>query len=556
MAQLTNLFIQHFFLFEKVAIAPQKGLNIITGESGAGKTLFLDSIALLMGGRLDAKLAAGLKQKAVLEATYDCAGNIAIMQILNNNDLDEEPQLIIRREIMPNGKNRCFVNDTPVSVQVLKDLSLLLTEIHSQHETGFIKEKNYQLNLLDNYAQSIPLRNQFAAQKSTCDALSNQLLSLQNQKNNALKEQDYLSYLLQEIQVLNLQHEDEETLLEQEFSALSNANEIESLSQAIYYGIIESEQSMDSTLSDLQHMLKQLSSLTPIFKDEFERLQSARLELKEVANDVQSKADKIQGNPEKLAEISEKLSQIQHVKYKHQLNSVAEIMALQTKLTTQLDGFESIESSIIETQEKLSVAEKELGVLAENLAKIRAKAAPKLAGEIMDMLKKLEIPHANFEVQLTMQDREQWNAMGCQNLQFLFSANPGIKPQDIAAVASGGELSRLMLCFKSLGGNTQMLSIFDEIDTGVSGEVAMKMGAMIHSMATQNQLLVITHLPQVASKAHAHFLIKKNVDANPIHSEILPLDNNAKVMEIARLLSGKNPGEKAVLNAQELLGLN
>jgi DNA repair protein RecN (Recombination protein N) len=174
----------------------------------------------------------------------------------------------------------------------------------------------------------------------------------------------------------------------------------------------------------------------------------------------------------------------------------------------------------------------------------------------MEMLKKLEIPHANFEVQLTMQDREQWNAMGCQNLQFLFSANPGIKPQDIAAVASGGELSRLMLCFKSLGGNTQMLSIFDEIDTGVSGEVAMKMGAMIHSMATLNQLLVITHLPQVASKAHAHFLIKKNVDANPIHSEILPLDNNAKVMEIARLLSGKNPGEKAVLNAQELLGLN
>lgn len=555
---LKKLNYTNFLLFNSLDFNPQSGLNILTGESGTGKSLFLQGLHLLFGERMDNKLASALKNKAVLEAEFEVEGNELLKKFFNEQDLDFSDNILIRREILTNGKNRCFVNDTPVSQQVLKDLSVFLAEIHSQHDTFFIKRNEFQIGLLDTFANSTSLLEEYEKLFSKQKRLTKKLLELQLQKKELNKEQDYRGYLLQELQAANIQDLAEEESLEAEQKLLSNAAEIIQESEGLIHLLESEDVGFEVLASKAKNSLKNLNSLSEDFSVYLQQFESAWMELKEVLKDVSRKSENISIDPERLEEVNQRLEVFQQLKRKHQVLSLSELLEIQKTLEKELLSSEDIEKAIENLEREIADTEKQLNNAADKLKIQRIKEGPKLEKQIIQMLSELEIPHAKFSVVFEDLTRNEWNKLGSQNITFMFSANPGIMPQSLQNVASGGELSRLMLCFKSIlaKNNQKIMLVFDEIDTGVSGEVAKKMGKMIADMGKDSQLIVITHLAQVASQGTSHFLMKKNSNQEEYVSEISLLNLEERKMEIARLLSGKVPGEKAMLNAQELLEEN
>lgn len=553
MTVLKKLTYKNFFLFNHLDFEPSTGLNIITGESGAGKSLFLEGVNLLIGARLDSSLVAGLKDKAILEGIFEIGDNIAIREFLQENELDVNSELIIRREIATAGKSRCFVNDTPVSVQILKELGETLCEVHSQHKTTFIKSNSYQIDLLDNYAKTFETRIAFKETYNEVKKTQTILAELKQKQANAVKEQDFQKYLLDELIKANIADIEEEKALEDEQKILSNASEIMNLSEAIGYGVDGGEQSVESMISEIRNQFKSLSQISQTFADDFKRFESAWLELKEVAKDVGRKGGRIQVDPQRLLETEERLSLFQNLKRKHNAMSLQELIDMRDSLESNLQNFASLETEIMNYESKLQKLDYKLLQLASELSSGRKKHAGELASKVVATLKELEIPSASFEIHIESLDRNNWTVLGGDKISFLFSANAGVAMQSLENVASGGELSRLMLSFKSISDGEDYLTIFDEIDTGVSGETAMKVGSLISKMGKHTQTLVITHLPQVASKGDSHFCIHKITDKENSMSVLTKLSGEKRILEIARLLSGKTPGEKAIKNAEELL---
>jgi len=503
---------------------------------------------------LDGNLSTGLTDKAILEAVYNVKSNPLIKEFLLSNDLDEGEDLIIRREILTNGKNRCFVNDSPVNLQVLKDLGNILTEVHSQHETSFIKSNAYQVDLLDSFAKSQDLKEEFKDVFTQIKKLETQLVQLETKQANAIKEQDYFNFLLEELSQASLSEDSEEEDLEQEQTLLANATEIVGLTESIGYAVEGTEHSLDNYVSEIRAKLKSLSQISQVFEEEQNRFESAWIELKEVAKDVARKGSQITVDPQRLQEVDERISLLQNLKRKHNASTIQELKVIEKELAEKMMGFASLENSIDECKKQLANLEIQLKNIADNLSNQRKKSAEILASKVVLILSELEIPSAVFKVMIEKQSREYWNATGPDKVVFLFSANLGIEPQALESVASGGELSRLMLAFKAIADLNNFLTVFDEIDSGVSGEVAMRVGALIQQMGVKSQMLVITHLPQVASKGQSHFVIRKESMQNKSGSNIWNLKGNDRILEVARLLSGKIPGEKAIKNAEELLG--
>jgi DNA repair protein RecN (Recombination protein N) len=555
---LKKLNYTNFLLFNSLDFNPHTGLNILTGESGTGKSLFLQGLHLLFGERLDNKLASALKNKAVLEAEFEVEENELLKSFFKEEDLDFSDSILIRREILTNGKNRCFVNDTPVSQQILKDLSVFLAEIHSQHDTFFIKKNEFQISLLDAFANSSLLLNSYEGLHLKQKNLTKKLSELQSQKKEINKEQDYRAYLLQELQAANIQDLAEEENLEAEQKLLSNASEIIQESEGLIHLLESEDMGLEVSATKAKNSLRTLSSLSDDYSLYLKQFESAWIELKEVLKDVSRKSENISIDPERLEEVNQRLEIFQQLKRKHQVLSLEELLHIQKNLEKELVSSEDLEKAIGNIEKEIAETEKLLIHAAEELKLKRMKEGPDLEKQIIQMLSELEIPHAKFSVVFEDLSRNEWNKLGSQNISFLFSANPGIIPQSLQNVASGGELSRLMLCFKSILAkhNQKTMLVFDEIDTGVSGEVAKKMGKMIADMGKDSQLIVITHLAQVASQGSSHFLMKKNSNQEEYVSEISLLNKEERKLEIARLLSGKVPGEKALLNAQELLEEN
>jgi len=555
---LKKLNYTNFLLFNSLDFNPNTGLNILTGESGTGKSLFLQGLHLLFGERLDNKLASALKNKAVLEAEFEVEENELLKSFFKEEDLDFSDSILIRREILTNGKNRCFVNDTPVSQQILKDLSVFLAEIHSQHDTFFIKKNEFQISLLDAFANSSLLLNSYEGLHLKQKNLTKKLSELQSQKKEINKEQDYRAYLLQELQAANIQDLAEEENLEAEQQILANASDIIQESEGLTHLLESEEMGIEMLANKAKINLKNLSTLSSDYAVYLQHFESAWIELKEVLKDVSRKSENISIDPERLEEVNQRLEIFQQLKRKHQVLSLEELLHIQKNLEKELVSSEDLEKAIGNIEKEIAETEKLLIRAAEELKLKRMKEGPELEKQIIQMLSELEIPHAKFSVLLEDLSRNEWNKLGSQNISFMFSANPGIMPQSLQNVASGGELSRLMLCFKSILAkhNQKTMLVFDEIDTGVSGEVAKKMGKMIADMGKDSQLIVITHLAQVASQGSSHFLMKKNSNQEEYVSEISLLNKEERKLEIARLLSGKVPGEKALLNAQELLEEN
>jgi DNA repair protein RecN (Recombination protein N) len=555
---LKNLNYTNFLLFDSLDFKPHSGLNILTGESGTGKSLFLQGLHLLFGDRLDNKLASALKNKAILEAEFEVEENDLLIRFFQQEDLDFSDSVLVRREIMPNGKNRCFINDTPVSQQVLKELSVYLAEIHSQHDTFFIKENKFQVGLLDAFAKSTILIEEYQQLYVKQKSLIKKLKELQIQKNELNKEQDYRTYLLDELRSANIQDTEEEVQLEAEQQILANASDIIQESEGLTHLLESEEMGIEMLANKAKINLKNLSTLSSDYAVYLQQFESAWIELKEILKDVTRKSENVSIDPERLEEVNQRLETFQQLKRKHQVLSLAELKGILSALEKELHSSEDLEKTIQDIELEINATEVLLTNAAEKLKSKRMEEGPNLEDKIVQMLSELEIPHAKFSVVFEDLKREDWNTIGSQNISFMFSANPGIIPQLLQNVASGGELSRLMLCFKSIlaKNNQKVMLVFDEIDTGVSGEVAKKMGKMIADMGTDSQLIVITHLPQVASKGSSHFLMRKNNTQEEYVSEICALSKIERQKEIARLLSGKVPGEKAMLNAIELLEEN
>ena len=549
---LQKLNIQNFAIIRQVEVNLAGGLNIFTGETGAGKSIILDAIDLVLGARADIKgLESSSQDKTIIEAEF-LLDKKKFEPLFVQLDVDFDPSTIVRREILPNGKSRSFINDTPVSLQQLRMLTSQLVSMHSQHENTELTERWFQFNLLDAYARIKPELADYKASYKLHRKNEQRMKELLEQQQQLMKEKDYLEFLLGEFEAVNLQ-EGEEEKLEAELNLLSNAESIVQVSSWIVEAVQEGESSVVEILTRIRNRLKQLENVNNRTKELSTRLQSSLIELKDIAAEAADLKSSVTADESRMDEINSRLNTIQGLKRKHGANGIAELLREYEKIAQKHSEIGNIDEEINTLRKSNEALSQALTKTANQLHDKRVKAAAKLKSELETLLKALEMPNAvvNFELSET----DQLDEYGKTELRLLFTANLGMTPQLLSKVASGGELGRLALCIRSIEAANASLSvlIFDEIDTGVSGKVASTMGRMFKQIATHHQVIAITHLPQVAAYGDEHFMVGKKEEDNRTVSYVRQLDRDERVEELAKMLSGNKATEHARKNALELL---
>ena len=550
---LKRLQIKNYALLEEVQIAFDKSLTVITGETGAGKSIMLGALGLVLGERADVNVLRDKQKKCIVEASF-LIEPYSLSSFFSEQGLDYETETIIRREIAPDGKSRAFVNDSPVTLQVLKQLAQYLIDVHSQHETLLLNQASFRFNLVDAFANCLEDRKQYLIAFSELKEKEKKLQALQELELQAKKDFDYYSFQFQELEQSNLR-EGQLVALEQAYDTLNNAEFIKQNLLKASIGLDGGEENIISQLLAIKSTLSPLVRYGETYKTLLDRVQSIYLELKDVATETDALNDHIIFDQQKLEETTGQLDLLNRLLKKHGVKDEAGLLQIKKDLEEKLNQFSSIEEEIKKLQSehtKLSVQiQKKASILSEK----RKKAIPGIQDSVCKMLADLSMPHAQLVISCSQQ--EQLNAYGCDELQFMFSANKGLALSELHKVASGGELSRLMLCLKShLAKKTALPTIiFDEIDTGVSGDVAHKIGRILMEMAKNMQVIAITHLPQLASKGMQHLFVYKQNLKEQTQSEIKTLNAEERVVEIAKMLSTGNPTESALLNAKELLSL-
>jgi DNA repair protein RecN (Recombination protein N) len=549
---LQSLKIKNYAIIDSTEIELNNGLNIVTGETGAGKSILLGALGLILGDRSDSKSIKSGADKLVVEGCFTNPDN-QVNEFLLANDLDVSSILILRRELNANGKSRAFVNDTPVGLQVLKDVGTLLIDIVSQHQTLQLFDQRVQFQLLDAYAGTLSDFNDFQVLFNQYKLNEKQLNVLKERIDQAAQEASYLKYLIDEIEDLQLQP-DEEELLEIEIAKLSNADLIQQLCaeganiiENAEYNVIDQ---LNKLMSGIQHASKGLE----IFEQLAQRIQSNIVDLKDISSDLTALGMEIIPNAAELEQKEVRLGKILNLLKKHRVaNSLELIQQLESKKLA-LNEIDIFNNQFTELTQK----SKDLQILclqkAKTLNKLRTKQIPKFEQAITQLLVELAMPHAQFKVELAS-DEAQLHIHGIDSINFYFCANKGGQLAPINQVASGGEMSRLMLSLKALVAEKIALPsiVFDEIDTGISGEAALKVGLVMKKLATQQQIIAITHLPQIAGKADAHYLVKKDQSGERVHTTIELLTKEQRVVEIARMISGENPGEAVIKAANEIV---
>lgn len=548
---LLKLSINNFAIIRQVDFAPSKGLNIITGETGAGKSIILDAFNLILGSRADIKTQNDWSDKCVIEGEF--ALNIdQFGYFFKDNDIDFEEITIIRREINTSGKSRTFINDTPVNLQQLKTLGEKLVSIHSQHENTHLTDRTFQFELLDNFAgisdDVLAYRKIFRSYKEK----ETELTKLKSEQDRMLKEKDYLEFLINEFANLDLK-DNEEAGLEAELNVLSNADQIVQIAEWISSSVSDSENAIADVLTQIRNKLRTIENVNEKSKEISTRISSVIIELKDIADEADALKNSVTADEGRMEQINERLSAIQHLKRKHNVTDFPELLKVNEQIADQLINIGNIDRQVEELESHLDTQRKVLVKVSNELHAKRLKAAPKLKSEIETLLKSLEMPNAKIEFELDT--KEQSDDFGMSVLTIKFSANPGMSLQPLNKVASGGELSRLALCIRAIeAGNKQLNTlIFDEIDTGVSGKVADTIGKMFKQISINHQIIAITHLPQVAGYGDKHFMVGKKVENNTTISYMKDLDANERVEELAKMLSGNESTEIAKKNARELL---
>lgn len=554
-AMLRKIIIKNFAIIDDLELELHDGFNILTGETGAGKSIILGALGLLLGQRFDSKNLKNNQKKCIIEGHFTL-NEFSLQHFFTESDLDYDEHCIVRREISADGKSRGFINDTPVTLQILKQLGEQLVDIHSQHETLLLNTSSYQLHVIDSVANHKDLLNNYRSNFLKFQQKLKEISELELAYELAIKEQDYLKFQFDELIQVNLV-ENEQQQLESEQELLTHAEEIQiKLSQID--GTLQSDNG--STIEQIKLINQQLQSLekiNPNFEVISNRVKSVHIELKDIASEIESIAQQTQINPDRLQIIQERLDTIYRLEHKHRVDSISELIGIQNNLDERLQGFDKQDEKIQLLKNEVASIEKELKKIAKELSNNRAKSFKIVIEDIQANLKELGIPNAQLQIDHQIHEHDL-DKDGIDDIKILFSANKGQTPESINKVASGGELSRLMLCIKSLLAKKEKLPtiIFDEIDTGVSGEVALKMGAIMRNLSENLQVISITHLPQIASLGKHHYYVFKDHSAKETVTNIKKLDANERIIEIAKMLSGDQPTAGAIENAKELLRLN
>jgi len=548
---LTKLQIKNYALIEHLVLTPDVALNIVTGETGAGKSIMLGALGLLLGNRADTRTLFNPNEKCVIEGEFDVSGYI-IKSIFEEEELDYDEHCVIRREISPQGKTRAFVNDTPVNLETLRRVASQLMDVHSQHDNLLLGANDYQLEIVDTFTQNHDLLDTYKKDFQAFHKAQKVYEQLRIEAKESKKEFDYNSFLLDELQKIKLKAGELE-VLEQELNKLENAEEVKSklLLSAEYLNA--TEQSIIPLLTSTLANLNSISTFGEQYLQLKERIQSCLIELKDIAVEVESEAEEVELDDEKITSIQQRLDVIYNLLQKHQVKTDVELLAIQKELEQKVNKVLNIDEALANAKAEVEKTEKEVLISAEALSQSRLIALPIIEKQISDLLKDLGMPNASLKIE---DEIIKPSPMGINVINLLFSANKGIKPQPIKNVASGGEFSRLMLAIKYILANKRALPtiIFDEIDTGISGEVSIKVGNMMREMSRNHQLIAITHLHQIAAQGAAHYFVYKDNSSDRTVSRIRKLSSDERVMEIAQMIGGENPSKAIVENAREILG--
>ncbi len=547
---LRTLHIENYALIKNLDLIFDKGFSVITGETGAGKSIMLGALGLLLGQRSDIKAIKEGELKCILEANFDIE-HYHLQELFDENDIDYDPNCIIRREILTSGKSRMFVNDTPVNIQFLKQLGEKLLDIHSQYENLLIKDNLFQLNVIDAIAENRNILedyiNTFTAYKKAERQYEDLLSFSEKEKANY----DYLSFQFEQLSSAGLSSNEQEEL-EREQTMLSHAEEIKTI---LYKSQLLLDNEEIGILSVIKNAINNLQSITHVYtkaENLYERLNSCFIDLKDIAEELNKQENNIESQPERLEFINNRLDTIYSLCQKHKVTNLEDLIALQNSLKEQLDKLDSFDSELERLSKLKEELLKEVLTIGENLSKKRQSAAKKIEKTMIEQLSVLGMPNVQFVIEITKTNVP--DTTGCDYISFLFSANKNVSPKAVAQIASGGEISRVMLCLKSLIATASNLPtiIFDEIDTGVSGEIADKMGNIMKEMGSKIQVICITHLPQIAAKGTKHYRVYK-IEEETSETKVVLLNAKERVQEIAKMLSGSNLTEAALKNAEELL---
>lgn len=551
---LSRLSIQNYALIDSLDIHFDKGLNILTGETGAGKSIIMGGLSLILGQRIEGRYFFNQEKKCIIEGYFDVSG-YQLEAFFEEQDLDYERETIMRREISVDGKSRAFVNDTPVTLNVLKALAEKLIDIHSQHATLQLNTESFQLFTLDSIAQNQPLRLQYVAAYRTYKTTVERLNTLKANAKQAGTEADYQQFLFDELANAKLESGEQEQL-EIEQQQLEHAEEIKRNLFGVAHVLQEQEINAVVLLKEALSQLQQAERHMPSLSAQVERLQSAFIEVKDLGTEIGRIEQDITLDEERLATISERLDLLYTLQQKHRVDNVDGLVALRDELAEKLAALSSDDEEIVRLEVEVSRLKAEMLTLADQLSASRRAVIPHVQDEVSTVLRTVGMPNSQLHIILDLFEEESVRASGRDRIEFRFTANKGQDPQPVGKVASGGELSRLMLAIKSLIAKTSALPtiIFDEIDTGISGEVALKVGDIMERLADHMQVIAITHLPQIASKGNTHFKVYKIESVDKTATTITQLAQPERIQEIAEMLSGTNPGEAAVQHAAELLG--
>lgn len=550
---LNRLVIQNYALIENLTIDFHQGLNIMTGETGAGKSIIMGGLSLILGQRAESKYFFHQQKKCVIEGHFDVSA-YHLVDFFREHDLDFEDETILRREISPEGKSRAFINDTPVNLNLLKSLGTHLIDIHSQHATLQVSTEAFQRLTIDSVAQNqvklVAYQTQYREYRRTLATLAD----LRNRNQQALAELDYNRFVYEELALAQLDGEDQAEL-EAEQNTLAHAEEIKRTLIQIT-GLLQDEEGNASQLlkeatQKLQHAVRYMDALEPLAG----RLDSCLIEVRDIADELSQMEQRVLLDEERLEQVGDRLGVLYALQQKHRVGNVSELIQLRDQLKEKLSEFEAGDEETLRLEQEAEQMLKNLRQLAYTLSESRQDVLPVIKKQVEDSLTNVGMPESRLEIQLESLPIEQATVDGADRINFLFSANKGQVPLPLDKVASGGELSRLMLSIKTLMAKKTSLPtiIFDEIDTGISGEVALRVGEAMEVLSSSMQVIAITHLPQIAAKGQAHFKVFKQDHAQKTITGIRLLDTAERVLEIAQMLSGAQPGEAALQHAKELL---
>jgi DNA repair protein RecN (Recombination protein N) len=548
---IQSLSIENYAIINSLEINFKRGLSIITGETGAGKSILLGALSLILGKRADTSILKDKARKCIVEGTFDIK-EYGFQDFFVENDIDYEDFTILRREISPNGKSRAFINDTPVNLNLLTETGIRFIDIHSQHQNLNLGNSQFQLKVIDSFSHNEELLKQYQEVYDFYRKLLKEYNEMQEKSRQSQSDLDYYQYQYDQLDVARLKSGEQDEL-EQELEKLSHAEEIKNSLDSSSGMLGGHDNSILNQLKEVYTVINKIIKFLPGVAGYGKRLESAYIELKDIGNELEAIKEKIELDPGKLEYINERLDLIYSLEQKHKANNIKELLDIKESLRRKIDEVTSYESRLEELRQKRDDSEQKLNKLALKLSQQRQGSLKSIEKEVTMLLLDLGIPNGRFEIKRsTVAD---YTINGIDRVQFLFSANKNIELQDISRIASGGELSRLMLSVKSLLSDSSGLPtiIFDEIDMGVSGEIADKVGNIVKRMSAGMQIINITHLPQVACKGDFHYLVYKSDEGESTTAHIKLLSNEERHIEIARMLSGEELTEAAMQNARELL---